>query len=87
MVGFALRTYAFVMRPLPLRVLTWGTIVAAVSSALWLATLAPLRPAGAGPLDAAATTDLPLPSAPTAAGPRALTSDASGAETLPARQP
>ena len=60
------------MRAWPLQFLTWGTILAAVLSALWLATGAPQRPFGAhnGDVDTAEAS-LRLPLEATAAGPAA----------------
>jgi hypothetical protein len=38
------------MRPLTLRALTWATVVAAISSALWLASVEPAWPERQGRL-------------------------------------
>ena len=57
--GYCVRPKLTTMRPLPLRLLTWGTIAAALLSAVWLATFAPLRPFGAAPFEAQADIDLP----------------------------
>jgi len=64
------------MRPVPLRVLTWGTVAAAVSSAVWLSSTNQggiLCLIGYPATSRAIGVDVPLPAAPTGAGPSSPT--------------
>jgi len=81
MQGFPEATILVPMQMATLRLLTWGTIVGAVLSAVWLATLAPQRPFGAtlGEAGGGSFDDFVLPDAVTRAGHAA--SAATGGDT------
>ncbi len=62
------------MRAVPIQLLTWGTVTAAVSSALWLSSSDQdnlFCTVGYRATSRALGIDLPLPTAPTRAGPAA----------------
>lgn len=62
------------MRTMPLQILTWGTITAAVGSAAWLASAdqaAVFCSSGYRATSRAMGLDIPLPTDPTRAGPSA----------------
>jgi hypothetical protein len=69
------------MRAMPLQLLTWGTAAAAITSAVWLSSSPDntlVCSAGFDAIGRAADFELPLPDAPTGAGPAAApTSSAS----------
>jgi hypothetical protein len=72
------------MRIGSLQFLTWATIVAAIACAVWLATLAPLRPFGAAHQDASigAMVDVSMSDSPPAAGAAASAAAASQAASF-----
>jgi hypothetical protein len=62
------------MRAMPLQLLTWGTITAAISSAAWLSSTDQgliLCSVGYRATSRALGVDLPMPTEPTRAGPSA----------------
>ena len=72
------------MRAMPIQLLTWGTVTAAVSSAAWLSSTdqgSILCSVGYRATSRAIGIDLPLPTEPTRAGP-AATPGSSAAKRL-----
>ena len=75
------------MRTMPLQFLTWGTITAAVGSAVWLSSsdqAAVFCSFGYRSTSQAMGIDIPLPTEPTPAGPADKHSGASAAKQLQA---
>ncbi len=75
------------MRTMPLQFLTWGTITAAVGSAVWLSSsdqAAVFCSFGYRSTSQAMGIDIPLPTEPTGAGPSSKHSGASAAKQLQA---
>jgi hypothetical protein len=72
------------MRHFALQTLTWGTVTAAVTSALWLAASDPGWPESRK--SSAGRSSLQLPKEPTGAGPAAAREAAADAATVPKPQ-
>ena len=75
------------MRTMPLQLLTWGTITAAVGSAVWLSNTdqaAVFCSVGYRATSSAMGIDIPLPNEPTRAGPSAKMPGSSAAKQVQA---
>ena len=75
------------MRTMPLQFLTWGTITAAVGSAVWLSSTdqaAVFCSVGYRATSQAMGIDVPLPTEPTRAGPSAKTPGSGAGKQLQA---
>ena len=73
------------MRTMPLQLLTWGTVTAAVGSAVWLSNTdqaAVFCSVGYRATSNAMGIDIPLPTEPTRAGPSATMPGSSAAKQL-----
>ena len=74
------------MRTMPLQFLTWGTITAAVGSAVWLSNTdqaAVFCSVGYRATSSAMGIDIPLPAEPTRAGPSATMPGSGAARQVP----